>query len=161
MCVILYIAFSLCLWRTGERKTYHIDTINSTKLKTLILGVQNNVHHSTHFRRYDIISGDKSYAFLQPLLESRVSSLYAWLHHVTGHQFESLFKMLAELEIGPVQTADERLQRVELPEKILRSCATVPFDLPSFFLETLMDRLSNRGFHQVNVAHHQWRECVA
>lgn len=31
-----------------ESQTYHINTINSTKFKTLILGIQNNVHHSAH-----------------------------------------------------------------------------------------------------------------
>lgn len=102
----MIIAFPAILEYRGPR-TYHIYTIDSTKLKTLILGVQYNVHHSAHFRRYNVIGGNKGHAFLQPLLEGSVGPLYARLHHVAGHQLQPLLEVLPEFLIGPVQPADK------------------------------------------------------
>ena len=51
--------------------------------------------------------------------------LYAGLDHITGHGFESLVEVLAELRIRPVQIPDEGLEGVQLPEELLRRGAPV------------------------------------
>ena len=119
-------------------RTYHIDPIDSAKLKTLILRIQDNVNHCTHFRRYDVVRRAERHPLLQPLLESRVGFLYAVFNLVTGHQLQSLFQMCSELLVGPMQSADERLQRVKLPEQIVRGSAAVALDFPTLLLETFV-----------------------
>lgn len=47
--------------------------------------------------------------------------LDAGLHHVTGHQFESLLQMFGELGLRPVEVHHKHLQSVQLPEQILWS----------------------------------------
>lgn len=46
--------------------------------------------------------------------------LDAGLHHVAGHQLESLLQMFGELGLRPVEVQHEHLQSVQLPEQILR-----------------------------------------
>lgn len=46
--------------------------------------------------------------------------LDAGLHHVAGHQLESLLQMFGELGLRPVEVQHEHLQSVQLPEEILR-----------------------------------------
>ena len=71
--------------RERERR-YHVDAIDGAQFETLIFRVEYYVYHRAHFRRYDVIGGDKSYSFLQPLLKRRVRSLNASLDHVASHQ---------------------------------------------------------------------------
>ncbi len=51
--------------------------------------------------------------------------LDAGVDHITCHQLEPLVEVLRELGVGPVQVPDERLQRVQLPEEVLRRRAPV------------------------------------
>lgn len=147
---------SLYYWST----TYHIHSIDSAKLKTLILRVQDYVHHSTHLRRNNVIRRDKRYTLFEPLLERCICPLDTRLDHITRHQFETLFQMASEFLIRPVQPSDEGLQCVQLPEEVLRCGTSVALDFPSLLLESLVNWLSDRSLHQIHVPNDQWRECV-
>lgn len=46
--------------------------------------------------------------------------LDAGLHHVAGHQFESLLQMFGKLRLRPMEVQHEHLQSIQLPEQILR-----------------------------------------
>lgn len=142
-------------------ETYHVDPVNCAQFETLILGIQNNINHGTHFRRYDVVRRTERRTLLQPLLESRLGFLDRSLEHVAGHELESLLQMDPELLVGPVETADEGLQSVQLPKEVLRGGAPVAFDLPALFLEALVHRLVDRGLHEVHVPHHQRSEGVS
>ena len=54
-----------------------------------------------------------------------VLPLYTRLNHITCHQLQPLVEVLAKLGVWPVQVADERLQCLQLPEEILRSCTAI------------------------------------
>ena len=82
--------------------------------------------------------------------------LNARLDHITGHEFEPLLQVLAELCIRPVQVPNERLQSVQLPEEVLGGSAAI-----ALLLEALVDRLGDRRLHQVDVTHHQWCEGLS
>lgn len=45
---------------------------------------------------------------------------HAGFHHVAGHQLQPLLQVFGELRLGPVQVQDEHLERVQLPEQVLR-----------------------------------------
>ena len=51
--------------------------------------------------------------------------LYTRLDHITCHQLQPLVEVLAKLRVGPVEVADEGLQRLQFPEEILRSRTAV------------------------------------
>ena len=99
--------------------------------------------------------------------------------------------MASEFSVRPVQVADERLKCIQFPEEVLRSWTAVPickkhikdpiaylpspknasqvvsfilklpFDFPFLLLETFVNGLCDGGFHQINVADHLWRKCIA
>lgn len=87
--------------------SYHINAIYRAQLKALILGVQNDVYHAAHFRRYYVISADKCDALLEPLLIGGLGALYTGLDHIAGHQLEPLLQMLTKFGVRPVQIPDE------------------------------------------------------
>jgi hypothetical protein len=94
----------------------HINPIDGAQFERLVLGVQDDIHHGTHLRRYYVIRRNESDRFLQPLLEGRLGSLDARLDHIASHQLQTLFQVLTELCVRPVEVSDERLQSVQFPK---------------------------------------------
>lgn len=72
--------------RKNIHKTHHINTINCTQLKGLVLSIQDDIHHCTHFWWEHIVCGHEASPLLQPLLECLVRSCYTRFNHVTSHQ---------------------------------------------------------------------------
>lgn len=85
----------------------------------------------------------------------------ALLDHLARHQLQPLLEVLPEFGVRPVQVADERLQRVQLPEEVFGGGAAVALALPALLLEALVDGLRDRRLHQVDVAHDERRKGVA
>lgn len=106
--------------------TYHINTVDCAQLEGLIFGVENHIDHGTDFSREDVVVGDKVNTLLQPLLEGCLGALNTRFDHVASHQLEALLQVRSELLIGPMQIPNERLQRVQLPEKVLGRGASIP-----------------------------------
>ena len=46
--------------------------------------------------------------------------LNAALYHITCHELQPLVEVRGELHVRPVEIPDERLERVQLPEQVLR-----------------------------------------
>ena len=124
-----------------KRLSYHINSINCTQFQRLVLSIQHHIYHSTDLGGEDVCCRIYQDTFLQLSFERCVRSknvkiravlffiknlpLNARFYHITGHQFESLVKMVAKFWIWPMKVADERLEGIQLPEQILRGCTAI------------------------------------
>lgn len=140
--------------------TYHIDAVNGTQFKALVFRVQNDVHHGAHLRWNYIVRRYECHSFLEPGLKGAVGTLNARLNHVACHKLESLFQMLSEFFVRPMQITNEGLESIEFPEKVFGCSASIAFALPSLLFEAFVNRLSYWRFHQIHITHNQRSKCV-
>lgn len=97
--------------------THSVMTIECAKQERLVLSFNEHIDHAAHFRWNDVVrTGSPSIAFPFPLLETCQSIAGTGFDHVTGHQLESLLKMVSKDLVWPEEIVNEILQGVELPE---------------------------------------------
>lgn len=99
--------------------THSVGAIESAQFERLVLGFENHIDHSAHLGGHNVVGAvPPGTAFPFPHLEGLQRPIDARLHHITGHQFESLFQVFSEHFIRPIEVVNKSLESIQFPKEV-------------------------------------------